>query len=105
MEHLDKVPGGPAAFFNQVREEVEIQIKYDGYVARQYELVDRFQKMEQVKLPVDIDYTSVNGLSREVREKLTRIRPQSLGQASRIAGITPAAIAILSVYIKKRRTA
>ena len=82
--------------------QVEIQIKYEGYVNRQLEIVERFQRMEHVRLPDDIDYSLISGLSREVCEKLSRIRPRSLGQASRISGITPAAISLLSYYIKKK---
>jgi tRNA uridine 5-carboxymethylaminomethyl modification enzyme len=82
--------------------QVEIQIKYEGYVNRQLEIVERFQRMEHVRLPDNIDYSLISGLSREVCEKLSRIRPRSLGQASRISGITPAAILLLSYYIKKK---
>jgi tRNA uridine 5-carboxymethylaminomethyl modification enzyme len=82
--------------------QAEIQIKYEGYVNRQLEIVERFQRMEHVQFPTDIDYSKISGLSREVCEKLSRIRPRSLGQASRIAGITPAAISLLSFYIKKK---
>ena len=85
--------------------QVEIQIKYAGYVNRQIEIVERFQKMEHVQLPDDIDYGMISGLSREVCEKLTRIKPRSLGQASRISGITPAALTLLSFYVKKRKSA
>ncbi|HEY7167812.1 MAG TPA: tRNA uridine-5-carboxymethylaminomethyl(34) synthesis enzyme MnmG [Candidatus Binatia bacterium] len=93
------------AVSEQVKAESEIQIKYEGYVARQSEAVARFQKMEQLRIPGELDYGKISGLSREVREKLTRVQPRSLGQASRIAGVTPSAIAILSVYLKSRRTA
>jgi tRNA uridine 5-carboxymethylaminomethyl modification enzyme len=82
--------------------QTEIQIKYQGYVDRQMGIVDRFQKMEHAKLPLDIDYSKISGLSREVCEKLSRVKPQSLGQASRIPGITPAAISLLSFYIRKK---
>ena len=88
-----------------VKAQVEIQIKYEGYVTRQLEIVKRFQKMEHMRLPDDLDYSKINGLSREVRDKLTTIRPRSLGQASRIAGITPAAISLLSIHLKKRKSA
>ena len=88
-----------------VKTQVEIQIKYEGYVTRQLEIVKRFQKMEHMRLPDDLDYSKINGLSREVRDKLTTIRPRSLGQASRIAGITPAAISLLSIHLKKRKSA
>ncbi len=85
--------------------QAELQIKYTGYVQRQLEGVDRFRKMEDVHLPEGIDYSMINGLSREVREKLTMIQPRSLGQAYRIPGITPAAVSLLSVYLKKQKLA
>ncbi|MCH6546235.1 MAG: tRNA uridine-5-carboxymethylaminomethyl(34) synthesis enzyme MnmG, partial [Deltaproteobacteria bacterium] len=85
--------------------QVELQIKYAGYIQRQLEGVDRFRKMEDVHLPENIDYSKITGLSREVREKLTHIRPRSLGQAHRIPGITPAAVSLLSIYLKKRKLA
>ncbi|MDL1955552.1 MAG: tRNA uridine-5-carboxymethylaminomethyl(34) synthesis enzyme MnmG [Candidatus Desulfofervidus auxilii] len=84
-----------------VAEEVSFQIKYEGYIKRQEEQVARFRRLEEVRLPEDIDYYKIPGLSNEVREKLSRIRPLSLGQAARISGITPAAISILQVYLKK----
>lgn len=82
--------------------QTEIQLKYEGYVNRQADIVERFRKMENVRLPENIDYSTISGLSREVCEKLSRIRPQSIGQASRIPGITPAAITLLSFYVKKK---
>ena len=85
--------------------QAEVEVKYAGYVQRQREGVDRFHKMERLGLPEDLDYSRISGLSREVREKLTRIRPRSLGQASRISGITPAALTLLSIYLKKRKLA
>lgn len=85
--------------------QAEVEIKYSGYVERQMEGVKRFRKMEALRLPEDLDYSAMHGLSREVREKLTSVRPRTLGQASRISGITPAAISLLSVYLKKRRSA
>lgn len=84
-----------------VKEEIELQVKFKGYIDRQDEQVARFKKMESVLLPRDIDYRSLSGLSNEVVEKLTRIQPLSLGQASRISGITPAAISVLQVHLKK----
>lgn len=85
--------------------QTEVEIKYSGYVQRQRESVERFKKMEEVRLPEDLNYDAIQGLSREAREKLGRIRPRSLGQASRISGITPAAISLLSVYLRKRKIA
>lgn len=85
--------------------QAEVEIKYLGYIDRQMEGVRRFRKMEAMRLPEDLDYAAIQGLSREVRERLTRIRPRTLGQASRISGITPAAISLLSVYLKKQKIA
>ncbi len=84
-----------------VKEEIELQIKFKGYLDRQDEQVARFKRMEAVALPKNIDYRCLSGLSNEVVEKLTRIQPISLGQASRISGITPAAISVLQVHLKK----
>jgi tRNA uridine 5-carboxymethylaminomethyl modification enzyme len=86
----------------EVKEQLEIQVKYDGYIKRQMEQIERFKKLEEVSFPVDFDFASVIGLSTEVMEKLTKIRPYSLGQASRISGVTPAAISILMVNLKKQ---
>ena len=83
--------------------QAEVEIKYAGYIDRQMEMVERFRKIESVSLPEDLDYSDVKGLSREVREKLSTIKPKSLGQASRVAGITPAAISLLSIYLRKKK--
>ena len=84
-----------------VKEEVQLQVKFAGYIQRQHEQVQRFKKMESATLPEDMEYKGLSGLSNEVVEKLTRVRPHSLGQASRISGITPAAISVLQVHLKK----
>jgi tRNA uridine 5-carboxymethylaminomethyl modification enzyme len=102
IDQLRRVRPEIPRFRLDVDAQVEIQIKYQGYVDRQLEIVERFQRMEHVRLPDDIDYSQISGLSREVCEKLTRIRPRSLGQASRIAGVTPAAISLLSFHIRKK---
>ena len=86
-----------------VQEEVEIQIKYDGYIERQLKEVERFKTLERERIPAELDYQGVHGLSTEVKEKLSCIRPISLGQTSRISGITPAALAALMVHLKKLR--
>jgi tRNA uridine 5-carboxymethylaminomethyl modification enzyme len=84
-----------------VTEEIELHIKYSGYIKRQQEQVDRFRKLERTRLPDDMEYKGLPGLSNEVVEKLNRIRPLSLGQASRISGVTPAAVSVLQVHLKK----
>lgn len=90
-----------AEYDEEALEEAEIKTKYEGYLRRQQELVDRFEKMEQTTLPEDMNYIGIPGLSREVTEKLTRIQPRTLGQAGRISGITPAALSCLEIQLKK----
>jgi tRNA uridine 5-carboxymethylaminomethyl modification enzyme len=90
-------------FESDVTLQAEVQVKYAGYIDRQMEMVERFKKIENVRLPEDFNYLDIRGLSREVCEKLTKIRPKSLGQASRISGITPAAISLLSIYLRKEK--
>jgi tRNA uridine 5-carboxymethylaminomethyl modification enzyme len=84
-----------------VAEEVGIQVKYAGYIQRQEEQIRKLLKLESIRLPAHMDFRTIPGLTAEVREKLERVRPLSLGQASRISGITPAAISILLIYLKK----
>ncbi|NLD38052.1 MAG: tRNA uridine-5-carboxymethylaminomethyl(34) synthesis enzyme MnmG [Desulfatiglans sp.] len=86
-----------------IYEEVETRIKYEGYIARQQEYVEKSRRMEEAGIPADINYDEVYGLTREVREKLHKVRPVNLGQASRISGVTPAAIMALQVHFKRSR--
>ncbi|BCL76770.1 tRNA uridine 5-carboxymethylaminomethyl modification enzyme MnmG [Jeongeupia sp. HS-3] len=88
-----------------VAEQVEIQVKYQGYIERQQHEVAKRDTLDDVKLPADFDYTAVSGLSKEAQQKLTQHRPETLGQAGRISGITPAAIALLLVHLKKKQLA
>jgi len=88
-------------FEELVWEEVEIQVKYESYIQREKELVERFRKMEHIHIPEDIEFRFLHGLSHEVQEKLEKTRPWSLGQASRISGVTPAAMAALVIHLKK----
>ncbi len=80
---------------------VQVDVKYAGYLERQRELVARAARLESVPLPEDMDYTAVAGLSREVEEKLQRVRPRNLGQVGRIAGVTPAAVGCLEIHLHK----
>lgn len=84
----------------RVTRQVAIEIKYEGYIQRQLQEVEKFRHLEQIKLPEGIDYGTVHGLSSELKEKLTAVRPASLGQASRIEGITPAALSVLMVHLR-----
>ena len=77
-------------------------MKYTGYLVRQDELVKRSARLEEVRLPADLDYPSVSGLSAEIVEKLCAVRPRTLGQAGRISGVTPAALTCLEIHLKKR---
>lgn len=86
----------------EVCKQVEIQVKYDGYIKRQMELIERFKKLEEVNFPENFDFHSIIGLTTEVSEKLIKIRPMTLGQASRISGVTPAALSILMINLKKQ---
>ena len=85
-----------------VREEVEIKVKYDGYIKRQLRQAEQFIKLESRPLPDDIDYGAIRGLRIEARQKLDKIRPRSLGQASRISGVSPADISVLIIYLEAR---
>ena len=99
---LMSLPGvGPGESDPQVAEQVEIQAKYAGYIERQREEIERQRRYEQLTLPPDLDYAEVHGLSREVREKLSRHRPYTLGQAGRIPGMTPAAVSLLLIHLKR----
>lgn len=92
---LESLPG-------TVQEQVEIQVKYEGYIKRQMEQIERFKRLEEMSFPGGFDFSSVIGFTTEVMEKLKKIKPYSLGQASRISGVTPAAISILMVNLKKQ---
>jgi tRNA uridine 5-carboxymethylaminomethyl modification enzyme len=91
----------PAMSDEQATEQVEIQVKYEGYIHRQQEEIEKSLRHENTKLPLDLDYSKVKGLSNEVVLKLTNAKPETVGIASRISGITPAAISIILVYLKK----
>ena len=92
---------GPGLEDEQAAEQVEIQTKYQGYIERQRDEAARLEQVELMRIPDDIDYSQVRGLSSEVRQKLTAQRPETLGQAGRISGITPAAISLLMVHLKR----
>ena len=102
-QELLKFFGMPFIPEHEIGEEVEIQIKYEGYVRRQIQQVEKFKKLEQKLIPHTFNYNEVSGFSREVREKFNRVRPETVGQASRISGVTPAAISLLLVAIEKSR--
>ncbi|OQY18090.1 MAG: hypothetical protein B6I36_07820 [Desulfobacteraceae bacterium 4572_35.1] len=90
-----------ASMDREVLTQLQIETKYAGYIKRQVEQINRQLKVEKIKIPDNFDYNNVSSLSAEVREKLLQVRPLNLGQAARIPGVTPAAISILSVLLKK----
>ncbi|MGD8370185.1 MAG: tRNA uridine-5-carboxymethylaminomethyl(34) synthesis enzyme MnmG [Syntrophobacterales bacterium] len=100
---LEELEGHPCSLPERVVRQVEIQCKYEGYLARQEAEVKKFKNLEKMRIPFGFDYQQIPGLSNEVRQKLSEVQPASLGQASRIEGVTPAALSILMVYIKRLR--
>lgn len=94
---------GCPSFDEEAVEEMEITVKYEGYIARQEAAVRKAARMENEKLPLDMDYLSFDGISTEARQKMDKIRPLSLGQAARIPGVSPADISVLMVYVKQRK--
>ena len=101
-EDLDAVAPSESTMTEAVAEQVTIQLKYSGYIDRQQQDIDRLQRHEAMVIPEDIDFDQVEGLSNEIRQKLGEIRPSNLARAGRIPGVTPAALSLLLVYLKKR---
>jgi tRNA uridine 5-carboxymethylaminomethyl modification enzyme len=87
----------------EVAEQVEIAIKYQGYIARQQDEIEKLKRQEHARLPADFDYRTIPGLSNELRQKLSDMQPDSIGRAARIPGVTPAAVSLLLVYLKKHQ--
>ena len=85
-----------------VADQVEIAIKYEGYISRQADEIERLRKNENTALPLDLDYDVIGGLSNEIKQKLKDVRPETVAQASRIQGVTPAAVSQILVHLKKR---
>ncbi|QYR21709.1 tRNA uridine-5-carboxymethylaminomethyl(34) synthesis enzyme MnmG [Paenibacillus sp. sptzw28] len=98
--HIEQLVPSEVELTDEMKEQVEIQIKYAGYIEKQLLQVERLSKMEKKKIPDDIDYSVIHGLATEAKQKLARIRPLSIGQASRMSGVTPADISILLVYLE-----
>lgn len=98
-EYLEPIDPDRKPLYKDVIEQVNIQLKYDGYIKRQLKQVEQFKKMEKKKIPADINYDDVYSLRLEAKQKLSQIRPESVGQASRISGVSPADISVLLVYL------
>ena len=104
LESLDKMHSElPVGLKNEILEQVNINIKYDGYIKRQKKQVEQFKKLENKKIPDNIDYDTVKSLRIEAVQKLKEYRPVSIGQASRISGVSPADISVLLVYLEQFR--
>jgi len=99
--HIEKI-SGKSDVRPDVAEQVEIQIKYEGYITRQQDEIVRLKKNENAKLDIDLDYEHISGLSNEIKQKLRDVRPETIAQASRIPGMTPAAVSLLLVHLKKK---
>ncbi|KHF35006.1 tRNA uridine 5-carboxymethylaminomethyl modification enzyme MnmG [Paenibacillus sp. P1XP2] len=99
-DDIEEISPSPFDLTEEMKEQVEIQIKYAGYIEKQLIHVERLKKMDKKKIPETIDYNEIEGIAIEARQKLSSIRPLSIGQASRISGVTPADISILLVYLE-----
>jgi tRNA uridine 5-carboxymethylaminomethyl modification enzyme len=99
--HIAQISPAPEPIAPEVAEQVEIQLKYEGYIKKSLQQVEKMKKMENKRIPDWVDYDRINGISSEAREKLKKVRPLSLGQASRISGVNPADISILMVHIEQ----
>ncbi|MGG0754560.1 MULTISPECIES: tRNA uridine-5-carboxymethylaminomethyl(34) synthesis enzyme MnmG [Brevibacillus] len=100
-EHIHRISPAPEELNIDVHEQVEIQVKYDGYIRKSLAQVEKMKKVEEKLIPKSIDYTVISGMSKEAREKLQKIRPLNIGQASRISGVTPADISVLMIYMEQ----
>lgn len=100
MAHIERISPPAESLSDEVKEQVEIEVKYAGYIEKQLQQVERLRKMEKKLIPEAIDYNAIHGIANEAKQKLEQIRPISIGQASRISGVTPADISILLVYIE-----
>ncbi|QKS73111.1 tRNA uridine-5-carboxymethylaminomethyl(34) synthesis enzyme MnmG [Paenalkalicoccus suaedae] len=101
--HMEKLSKAPKELSDDVKEQVEIQTKYEGYIAKQLEQVEKLKKMENKKIPVDLDFHAISGLAMEARQKLAEVRPLSVAQASRVSGVNPADVSVLLVYLEQGR--
>ena len=101
LKHYYKV----IALDDEVKEQVEIQVKYEGYIEKSLQQVEHLKKMENKKIPENIDYDAITGIATEARQKLKKINPLSIAQASRISGVNPADISILLIYLEQGKIA
>ncbi len=100
-EHIHQIAPADVELPADVREQVEIQIKYDGYIRKSLQQVERMKKVEEKRIPANIDYHQISGMAKEARQKMDKIRPLNIGQASRISGVNPADISVLMIYLEQ----
>ena len=103
-KNLEEIDALRPELSEDVIKEVEIEIKYEGYIKLQEEQVEKFKKLEAKILPKDVDYNDIKGLRLEARQKLNKIKPNSVGQASRISGVSPADISVLLIYLEQSKS-
>jgi tRNA uridine 5-carboxymethylaminomethyl modification enzyme len=103
LKKKEAVMCGNADLSQEVMQQIEIQKKYSGYIDRQMRQIEKFRALEKIRLSEDLDFLSMNGLSREAQQKLHKMRPASVGHASRIAGISPADISVLIIQLETMR--
>ena len=99
-EVVEALAKSPQAISREVAQQVEVEIKYEGYIQKQLNEIEKFKNLERMKIPPGFDFLHIHGLSNELKEKLSRTKPTSLGQVSRIDGMTPAAVSVLMVALK-----
>jgi tRNA uridine 5-carboxymethylaminomethyl modification enzyme len=104
-DYLKKLIPAEEELTPEIEEQVEIQIKYEGYISKALQQVERLKKMEDKKIPLNIDYDAIQGLANEARENLKKVHPLTLAQASRISGVNPADISILLIYLEQGKIA
>jgi len=97
LSNFESIP-----FEKEIQEEIEIHSKYEGYIKKTYKEVEKMIRLEEKQIPNDIDYQKIKNLASEARQKLEKVRPETLGQAARISGVNPSDLSILSVYLKKK---
>ena len=103
--HIEQLVPSELPLTDEIKEQVEIQIKYEGYIEKSLQQVEKLKKMENKKIPEDIDYDAINSLASEARQKLKQVRPLTVAQASRISGVNPADVSILLVYLEQGKIA
>ena len=101
---LQFIPAVPELTAKEI-EQVEVQLKYEGYIKKAMEKVEKLKRMEAKRIPENIDYDAINGLATEARQKLKKIQPETIAQASRISGVNPADISILMIYVEQGKIA